>query len=160
MTTTTPFVACIRRAMQPLADRFGLRIADEAETPSASEVLYLNKSTGLRVMLDWRDFRPFLTLYKLVNGLLPPDRPEAIDLHVPLQAFDVDDLLILRAGAGSPVGKMLGRRDADEACHLLEEYATALERYASDVLDGDFSVFAELNRVVAERYAAARKARG
>jgi hypothetical protein len=148
---STRFVPCIRKAMKPLEEVFRFQIAAEAEEPMSAEVLYLNESTGLRVALDWRDFRPFVTLYRLQDGGMPPERPTSLAPGAPLHAFDADDLLLLR-GASGPVGKMLSQRDTDAAGRLLREYATALEQHAADVLRGDFSVFQELAAVVRRRY--------
>jgi hypothetical protein len=46
---------------------------------------------------------------------------------------------------------MLGERDATAAKRLLSEYASALERNAADVFEGDFTVFGQLDRIVKAR---------
>lgn len=143
-------LAEIKRAMQPLADRFGLRVKDEVDRPDFAEAVYVNDTTGLSVSVDWSEFRPFVRLHVLVGGELPPE-PFSYATGPQLQSFDADDLLILRAGGGSPVGKMLGERDNYAAARLVAEYAKALEQHAADVLSGDFTVFEELDRIVKTR---------
>ena len=143
-------LAEIKRAMQPLTDRFHLRANEEVDQPDFAEAVYVNDTTGLSVAVDWSEFRPFLRLHQLVNGEVPPD-PISYKSGGPLQSFDADDLLILRAAASSPVGKMLGERDNIAAGRLVRAYADALERHASDVLTGDFKVFLELDRIVKTR---------
>jgi hypothetical protein len=137
----------IKKAMQPLADRFGLRVKDEVERPDFAEAVYVNNTTGVSVSVDWSEFRPFVRLHELVDGELPPE-PLSYATGPQLQTFDADDLLIHRAGGGPPVGKMLGERDNYAAARLLAEYARALEQHATDVLSGDFTVCGELDRIV------------
>lgn len=149
---TSSFIDTVNQAISPLIQRFGLHVGAEAEDASAAEVLYLNRTTGLRVRVDWGEFRAMLTIYKLVDGKVPPGQPPS-EAHLPRLAFDVDDLLLLRAGSGSPVGKMLHERDHAQVSRLLGEYASALQKHAADVLSGDFSVFPVLEQRVASRYA-------
>jgi hypothetical protein len=66
-------LAEIKRAMQPLADRFGLRVKEEVDRPDVAEAIYVNETTGLSVSVDWSEFRPFVRLHQLVNGELPPE---------------------------------------------------------------------------------------
>ena len=143
-------LAEIERAMQPLADRFGLRVKEEVDRSDFAEAVYVNETTGLSVSVDWSEFRPFVRLHQLVDGALPPE-PVSYATGPQLRSFDADDLLIVRAGGGSPVGKMLGERDNYAAARLVAEYAKALERHATDVLSGDFTVFEELDRIVKTR---------
>lgn len=150
---STGFVISIRTAMKPLEAKYSLQVISEAEELMCAEVLYANQSTGVRVTLDWRDFRPFVKLFQLQDGRLPPERPVSLTPKEPLRAFDADDLLLLRGATDSPVGRMIGRRDQVQAEHILRDYADALQTHAHDVLTGDFSVFRELNTVVQKRYA-------
>ena len=137
--------------MRPLAERFGLRVVQEVADDSYTAVLYRRDQVGLRVAVDWSEFRPFLTIYELgpegfvrgESGLLRADGRRT--------AFDVDDLLLLRAPPASPVGKMLGRRDEKAAGKLLGQYAQVLQDAGADVLAGRFDVFDQLNEVVKKR---------
>jgi hypothetical protein len=140
----------IKKGMQPLVDRFGLRIAKEGDSPDFAEAIYTNETTGLSVAVDWTEFRPFVKLYELTAGALPPDLDPG-STSQRLRAFDADDLLALRAAAKSPAGKMLGERDNYAAGRLVGQYAAVLEQVAGDVLNGDFTIFEELDRVVKAR---------
>jgi hypothetical protein len=144
-------INAIMIALQPLAKSYELKVIDEESDRNYAAVKYANASTGLKVAIDWSELRPFLTLYELQHGVFPPD-PLSIGVRGARRlAFDVDDLLVLRQFTPSPVGKMLARRDDQEAMRLLGEYARALDQKVSDVLCGDFTVFDELERVVLER---------
>jgi hypothetical protein len=50
----------IKTAMRPLVDRFGLRVERAEQQRDYAEVVYVNAKTGLRVAVDWSEFRPFL----------------------------------------------------------------------------------------------------
>lgn len=142
------FTSCIQRSMQHLADRFEFAVADEFETTEAAEVLYTNKTTGLRVRLDWREFRPFFTLYRLKNGCLPKEDRGLRDPCVQGNVFDADHLLLRRGGTSTPAGAMFASRDQSAVDRTLTRYVAALERYAGDVLGGDFTIFADLDETV------------
>lgn len=135
--------------MRPLANRYGLRPVSERESKYEAEVAYTNNTTGLRVRIDWAEFRAFLTICQLENESWPPEHRGST--AIAQKCFDVDDLLLLRARSGAPVGKMLARRDEDLATQLLEEYAAAIDQHAGDVLSGDFTIFDKLSDIVADR---------
>lgn len=142
----------IEQALLPTARLFDMRVATEREDANYAEVRFVNATTGLAVAIDWGEFRPFVQLAKLHNGSFPPPSLlENIPAASARQAFDADDLISLRAEGPTPVGKMLAARDLVAARRLLDEYATALQKYCADVLEGRFEVFAKLNEVVNDR---------
>jgi hypothetical protein len=168
---TTNFTEEIQRAMEPLVRRYRLRTCTELEEPMMSEILYANNTTAVRVTVDWMEFRPFIRLYQLEKGRLPLPANAAYSLGKSMKDFDVDLLLSLRISdspvimrsfsksgkeevrisSGSPVGKMFSERSQSGISPLLVAYATAMDQYASDVLNGDFEVFPILNNEVRRR---------
>lgn len=147
----------IKRAMEPLAQKFGLQAREECEDALVAEVLYANETTAVRVTIDWAEFRPFVRLYQLERGQLPLPASVGLPLGESLKDFDADDLFVLRAKRGSPVGKMFAERSAEGALPLLTAYATALEEQASGVLLGDFGIFSTLDAEVRKRFNAQRE---
>lgn len=148
---TTSLLAAINKAMQPLTQKFGMRIISESDSSSWSEVAYVNSTTGLKVAVDWSEFRPFISICELVDGKFPPE-PTSIARAKYLKSFDIDDILLIRATDSSPVGKMLGTKSDQAVECLLREYANGLDEYASDVLSGDFTIFSELTIIVKARF--------
>lgn len=138
----------IQRVMGPLAERFGLRVVKVEDLPHASEVWYANRTTGLKVRLDWDEFRPFLTIARLGARGRFPEEP-IFPRSPPTEIFDLDHLILLRAGRIHPVGALIRAREASQAEECLRAYAKAAEAHAADVLEGDFSVFPELTRGIA-----------
>lgn len=149
----------IKAAMLPLAEHYALRVIGEESDRNYTAVRFANGTTGLKVAVDWSELRPFLTIYELANGAFPPE-PAAIGIPgARRRAFDVDDLLLLRPVAPTPVGKMFGSRDDQAAMQLLADYARALEQQASDVLSGDFAAFDQLDEIVTKREQRLRESR-
>ena len=69
-----------------------------------------------------------------------------------LEAFALEDLLKLRTGkyaiAEGVFGRALSRKDIKE---ILTTYARGLREHAADILQGDFSIFPELEKIVRKR---------
>jgi hypothetical protein len=148
---STQVSAAIERALGPVAAHFGLQAVDHVDHGNYTAILYRNGPVGLRVAVDWSEFRPFLTLFQFMA-----DEPSGVEAPEETpdgrrRAFDVDDLIVLRESPSSPVGKMLGSREPQAAEELLREYAEVLRTSAGDVLSGDFRVFEKLAAIVRER---------
>ena len=144
-------LVAIKEAMQPLTQQFNLRVVGESDLSNWSEVDYGNNTTGLSVAIDWSEFRPFVRIGELIQGVLPL-APTSIKDAEHIKSFDVDDILLIRVKGGSPVGKMLGARDDQAVERLMREYAVALKLHAADILSGDFVIFPELTRIVKARF--------
>jgi hypothetical protein len=113
--------------------------------------IYGNKVTAVDLTFEQRDFCLFVRLVKLRNGEFPANpgeiRPDSV-----LDGFDLDDILGLRSPerlipphSGS---SLLNITFFDQ---LVATQVNNLREFASDVLRGDFSVFAELDHVVKRR---------
>jgi hypothetical protein len=126
-----------------------MRIASADASPPEFRQIYLNTTTGMEVVVDWAELRPFVWLHRLEEGRLPA-RQEA-RVGQPLTRIDVDDVLLLRSSPGHPAGKMLSRADVEALAPLLADYADAIGRHCADVLEGDFAVFETLRPVVEAR---------
>lgn len=138
----------IRSTMRPVTERYLMRPIAEKETASHARVRFENATTALEVAVEWQEFRPFLEIAQTGASIAVEEEAGSHRVGFIRRAFDLDDLLNLRSADPSPVGKMLPSRDLEPLRVLLEEYADAIDRCAGDVLRGDLSVFAELNRIV------------
>ena len=125
-------------------------------------VVFANATTLLKVTVDWRELRPFIT----IADRHATDAADADGIRsrteAPRTVFDVDDILLERMPvptAPGPVGKMIGPGGEESAALLLSEYALALKVYAGDVLSGDFQIFDKLRTIVNQRERNIRKKR-
>jgi hypothetical protein len=99
-----------------------------------------------------RDGGIFIMLCRMVNGKLPP-YPIFVRRETVLNWFDLEDIVALKepsieleqdfADSDNPTAKELAEN--------LKVYAGALKKYAKDILSGDFSSFAKLEKIVKKR---------
>lgn len=141
----------IEHSMQPLLDQYALYVSAHESRPGYGMKRFENETTALQVAVDWREFRPFLSVSRIGGENAPAMVVDRQVSRPGRDSFDLDDLLILRKADPTPVGKLLPNRELEPVRGLLAEYVAAIEAHASDVLRGDFSIFVELERVVAER---------
>ena len=131
-----------------LVDEFGLKKRANKTDAGTYYLLYENKTTTVAVTLEWRD--------QYINVLLGrrdrkvPDRlPRPED---ELLSFSLEDLLKVRTGKYAieegRFGRALTRKDIKE---VLSAYARGLREHGADVLQGDFSIFPKLEKIVRQR---------
>ena len=148
----------IERSFAFLESELGLRLerALRRRRPAyltRIELVYSNRTTGAVVSWEPRDLYVFVMLCRLVDGQYRGDvrnvRPDT-----ELNCFDMNDLAQVRApidvvsGHGwgldwpTPPGGLKG---------IIAGQARNLRRYGRPIIDGDFSVFPELDRIVKAR---------
>jgi hypothetical protein len=133
-------LSAIRDAVGKLARRNGLEIVRESEDNIGAEILYKNRTTGLRIVVDWTEFRPFLWISRLGEHISTPQSTLSLTEEI-FQEIDVDAILLQRAPKEElPVGKMLGDREVRQVRKLLEEYADSMATLIPEVFRGDFRI--------------------
>jgi hypothetical protein len=141
------FLELCRKYFGFLSEEFGFREAKK-ESSSWGHILYFkNDTTAVRVSLEWEYPGVFVHLYRLVDGQVV-ENPIIIRQESELTNYSVDDLLSIRAPELG-LSPIFGH--SDEIEKKLESYASAVRAYAADVLEGDFTVFAELDKIVKRR---------
>lgn len=148
-------VAAIKEGLGSLLGRFKLQRIRDAQWGNWTEVVFANQTTGLAVTVDWAEFRPFFRIFDVQSGPLPRG-PLFYEPDCTPVLFDVDDLLVVRHVSPSPVGKMFANQEHEAITRLVGEYARVLEDNAADVLGGDLTVFAELEKLIQARTLAHR----
>jgi hypothetical protein len=138
-----------RTPFEKLATEFGLQQAAEEVTSYWEIVVYQNTTSAVRLYWEVRGAL-MVQLFRLRGGVTPLHRGVDERAADPDNGYDVRDLLSLRVRDQDRLRELHSRLDVDGA-EALELYADLLSRYAADVLRGDFSVFAELAGVVADR---------
>jgi hypothetical protein len=131
-----------------LVDEFGFKKRANKTDVEVYRLPYENGTTKVEIGLEWRDQYVYVLLGR--RDVKKPRRlPRPEDKLI---AFNLEDLLKLRTGKYAidedRFGKALTRKDIKE---LLSTYARGLREHAADILQGDFTVFPELEKIVRKR---------
>lgn len=139
-----------------LESNFGFRLSKCDKEDWGYELIYLNKTTGVKITYEFREAYIFIMLYKLVNGNLQ-ENPSSIQEDTILYSYGLDDIISLRNSQAliKPAyqyGEESEYYDKEKGLMLyVSAFAHNLKEYAADVLSGDFQIFNEVDRVVKER---------
>ena len=148
---TEEFFEIGEKEFQFLPDEFGFKKRARKKDAGVYSLLYETKTTDVAISFEWRDQYIDISLGRRdrkapqEKGRLP--RPED-----ELTVFGLEDLLKLRTGeyaiSENRFGRALTRKDIKE---ILNTYARGLRKHATDVLQGDFSIFPSLEKIVRKR---------
>jgi len=138
-----------------LKNEYTFRVVKEKLNANA-DLLYVNDTTGVKIVFSNREAYCFIYLYKLVEGKLI-ENPSNIYMNSKLYAYMLDDIVALRNPSrlirpAYMYGEDSKFHNEENGFRLyLEEFARNLKIYADDVLRGDFKIFPKLEKVVKER---------
>jgi hypothetical protein len=131
-----------------LVDEFGFKKKANKTDVEVYRLCYETKMTKVEIGFEWRDQYIYVLL-----GRRDREKPERMPRpEDELLAFSLEDLLKLRTGKYAidqdRFGRALTRKDIKE---ILNTYARGLREHGADVLQGDFSIFPELEKIVRKR---------
>lgn len=139
------FVEICKTKFNFLITEYGFSLAPVPRYLRLHRVIYLNKTTAVKVNLDQRENWIYLELYCLVDGKLVTN-PIMISDQTKLNGYNLDDLLSIRC-PDFDVANIIGKKHSE----VLDFYSVMLREYGSDVLNGDFKIFIELEKIVRSR---------
>ncbi len=169
------FFDVCKKKFAPVIKKFNFKISKQIDEDWGYKLFLQNRTTGIELYYEFRDMMVFLKLYQLINGSIQIQkgeiRPETI-----LNGFDINDLLDIRSpsskipsqetidGLDKIIKKIASGKkvkldeypqeikDGDLSIdNILSKHAENVERYAEDILIGDFSLFVELDKIVKNR---------
>ncbi|EJO68549.1 hypothetical protein [Leptospira kirschneri] len=120
------------------------------------EILYLNQTTGVKIVYEYREAYIFIFLYKLVNGELIEDPGEIVQSTL-LRSFSLGDIINIRNPSAllKPTYEYPENSKYHDKEKGWEEYISDfgknLKNYANDVLTGNFEIFEKIDPIVKER---------
>jgi len=146
------FERTCKKEFRFLSAEYGLKTTSIKKDVYGCYATYRNDVVAVEISFEIKDGGIFIMLCRMVNGELPEDeifvRSETV-----LNRFDLEDVVNLNdpsvdlepdfADPYNPTAK--------ELVENLKVYAEALKKYAKDILSGDFSIFAELEKIVKGR---------
>lgn len=142
-----------------LVKKFNFKIVKEAKEPYvfSYRITYKNPTTAIKISYDVRDEGISVLIYRLVNNEIP-GYPLFISKKTIINCYYLDDVIEIKSL--NPDEEFYTIRHVKEfppiyddktIANIVSEYARALEKYASDVLSGDFKIFSELEKIVKKR---------
>lgn len=117
------------------------------------EVIYRNRTTGIKLLYEVYCAFVFVFIYKLVNGEMV-DNPRPLGLDSPITCFDFNDALPIekRMKPAYEYGSQSNYYDEEEGLsNYSKDFALRLREYGKDVLNGDFSVLPEMEKIIKQR---------
>jgi hypothetical protein len=149
MSTHTTLAASADAILQPVLAKHGMRRVAQEVTVDWEVVVYANSTTAVRVYRETREPGCLVQLFRL--RLPGPPLHWGVDERArdPENGYDILDLKSIKGGRIVDLGKHSLERQ-------LQEYAKLLETESSAVLQGNFSVFADLAAIVESRRAQRR----
>jgi hypothetical protein len=138
----------VEQAFAPLVSEFRLHTLRAAHDAFGDEIVIGNMLVAVQLRYEPREQRVFASLLRLRNGAIP-SRDIEDRIRDPINGFDVQDLIALRAP--SVQIPLVPPHQEAALTNALREFASFLMYHGRDVLSGDFSVFVDLARRVANR---------
>ena len=115
------------------------------------EKCYKGDQVGVILCFEIREFYLFVKVVRLVNDEFPKSIGEVF-ADSDLNTFDLDDVVTLRARQSLIPQYASGTNlDSELFDRVIDKQAENLRLFAGDILDGDFSSFVELEKIVKAR---------
>lgn len=150
------FYTIAKEKFKFLESEYGFKLSKHKRHDWGYELIYLNNTTGVKVIYEYGEAYIFIMLYKLNNGKLP-EMPIQIDNSTILYGYGLDDLILHRnpnaiIKPAYEYGEQSVYYDKEMGLSLyISAFAKNLEEYAIDILKGDFAIFPELDKIVKQR---------
>ncbi len=142
---STSLIELCKENFNFLIAEYGFSIMPVPKSKKLHKVVFQNKTTAVIVNWERNENWIYVELYRLVNGKLVID-PIIISDQTELNGYHLDNLLSIRSPEFSPQ-----RFPVDDQDFILKIYSNMLRQYAADVLNGDFRIFDELEKIVKRR---------
>lgn len=133
-----------------LVGEYGCTPAPDALSEYRSAQIWLNRTTAVSVSLELTYPGLFVKLSRLREGRIP-ETPINVEAEPVLHAFDLDDLVDLRAPHEVVRYDFADLWKPDRLAELVYLKALLTRKHAADILRGDFNVFPILEKVVRDR---------
>jgi hypothetical protein len=151
-----PYSEIAKEEVNFLKTSFGCKLVKRRKHNWGYELCYVNSTTGVKIMYEYREAYIFFSLGRLINGKLV-ESIIAMDDKGVFYNSSLDDIIALRnPGAMMKPGWFY---DDSSKCGdkengftlFVKAFAANLEKYAADVLNGDFEIFKDTSEIVKQR---------
>jgi hypothetical protein len=150
------FFLIVEEKLRPLLDEYRLRrgSVEDGGGYSYYTIIFQNEDAAVRVYFEWRERYLSVQICRLVDGKVQRD-PESLDSE--WTCFHVGDLLTIKVPEYDQSALQLPEEWKSEEATMaeigqrMEKYADALRTGGGDILQGDFSVFPQLDKIAKQR---------
>lgn len=143
-----------------LVKKFNFKIFKEGRESYwySYSIIYKNKTTAVKVGCDAREEGISVSICRLLDGKVP-ERELFISKKNEIDCYDLDFFFSIEPSSTEKDFPNIYNDETfppiyDEQTmeKILNEYATALIKYASDFLIGDFTIFPKLEKIAQKRW--------
>ena len=137
----------IKNGFLGLAKKYDLQITQTVEDPHFDKFVFSNQTTGIVVYYESRDQFIEIMLYKLIDGEIVGNTPQALKTKEEINGFNLNFIVHLTAPEDIPPHLYEYRYSGeDRYIQYAELSAQNLQKHTDDILSGDFSRFPELEK--------------
>jgi hypothetical protein len=149
----TDFCESVKKHFQFLETEYDCKLESSHIEDWGGEVIYLNQTTGIKLLYEFSSAFIFVFIYKLVNRKMV-DNPRPVTESSKIYCFDFNDALpegekmkpAYEYGASSNYYD-----EVNGISNYTQEFASRLERNGGGVLSGDFSILSIMEDIIIER---------
>lgn len=145
------FENIVKEVFKPLTKEFDLRILKPKYCALTLSIKMKNNFAGITIMIEYRDSALFLMFHKLENNKIP-DMPVFVYQNSNLKTIHIEDVLTAKGVSEDEINLLTNRKiGLNELEKTLVNYASAVKKYATDILAGNFTDFDKAALIVKER---------
>lgn len=154
----TDFSECVKTHFHFLETKYDCKLQSSNTEDWGGEVVYLNQTTGIKLLYEFSSAFIFVFIYRLVNGKMV-DNPRPVTEDSIIYCFDFNDALPesekMKPAYEYDVSSDYFD-DVNGISNYTRDFASRLETYGDDVLSGDFSILSKMERIIKERASCSR----
>lgn len=139
------YVNKVKKSFEYLETKFGFKLVSTHKDYFGESVLYRNNTTAVEIRYEKREKKLFILLMRLINNQIL-EYPIFIKPQTEINSFYLDDIIDLKLKKSFKKSEM----DLEKS---MKFYSSALEKYGSKVLKGDFEIFSDIDKIVKKRVA-------
>jgi hypothetical protein len=134
-----------------LEKEFNFKLVKQTAKTGINKLIYKTNAVGIILVFEPREFYLFVSLCKLINGDFPIKSGEIAPTTV-INCFDLDDVVTLRSKI-SLVPDYASKNSYKSITldELFKIQSENLRNFAFDIIQADFSIFVELDKIVKKR---------
>jgi hypothetical protein len=131
-----------------LKHEYGCELISCIDDPDFYKLTFKNATTGVTIIYEYRDANVFIYLHRLVNGQIIEDKTP-ISKDTQLNSIELSYIVQYRDA--EKLNKPIYDLSVTSFEDMVSKLANNLRNFASDVLNGQFDVFLEINEIAKKR---------